>query len=138
MKDLNALISDARILVVEDDAVIREILVDTLSDMGAFVRAVETAQQGLRAIEEEPWTLLLTDIETPGSIDGLELAWFTSEKNFDTAIIVSSGGYKSITAKIPKNAKFLPKPWLQDSLLTAIRSQLEMQQLKKILAIELV
>ncbi|MGF6667164.1 response regulator [Pseudomonas monsensis] len=125
MKDLNALMSATRILVVEDDPVLRELLIETLSDMGAFVRAVETAEQGLRAIAEESWTLLLTDVETPGSIDGLELAWFASEKHADTAIIVLSGGYKPEIEGLPKDARFLAKPWLQKDLTESIIYQLK-------------
>jgi DNA-binding response OmpR family regulator len=55
-----------RILVVEDDEDIRDLLVTLLSLSGYGVRAVDTAEAGLRALRESPFEFLLTDYALPG------------------------------------------------------------------------
>lgn len=124
MKAPTAITHPLSILVVEDDPIIRALLTDALADTGALVSAVATAEQGLDAMIEKPWSLLLTDVETPGSIDGLELAWLTSEKRPDTSIIVMSGRYDLMGRELPGGAQFLLKPWLLQDLMAAVGDHL--------------
>lgn len=124
MKAPKAITHPLSILVVEDAPIIRALLIDALADTGALVRAVGTAEHGLAAIIEQSWSLLLTDVETPGSIDGVELAWLTSVKRPDTSIIVMSGRYDLMGRELPGGAQFLPKPWLLEDLMAAVGSHL--------------
>lgn len=61
-----------RLLLVEDNSDVRELLADGLSLMGYAVETAETAEEALRQLEEELPDVLLSDIGLPG-MDGLEL-----------------------------------------------------------------
>lgn len=67
------------ILVVEDDGLIRMNLTDTLSDAGFNVLEAGNADQALAILENEV-SALLTDIDKPGSINGIALARLTAER----------------------------------------------------------
>ncbi|MFG0679197.1 sigma-54-dependent transcriptional regulator [Pseudomonas sp. xss_4] len=60
------------VLLVEDDRVLREALADTL-DLGGFAfRAVDSAEQALKVVHEEPFNLVISDVNMPG-MDGHQL-----------------------------------------------------------------
>src|SRR5690606_1712357 len=59
----------AKILLVEDDHALREALVDTLILEGHQCRAVESAEAALVALGEEPFSLVISDVNMPG-MDG--------------------------------------------------------------------
>lgn len=65
--------TEARILVVEDDARLRDLLEQELAVAGHRVVAVGTAGEGLYLAEEEPFDLLLLDLNLPDG-DGVEVA----------------------------------------------------------------
>lgn len=60
------------VLLVEDDRVLREALADTL-DLGGFAfKAVDSAEQALKVVHEEPFNLVISDVNMPG-MDGHQL-----------------------------------------------------------------
>ncbi|MBF8775873.1 sigma-54-dependent transcriptional regulator [Pseudomonas fulva] len=60
------------VLLVEDDRVLREALADTL-DLGGFAyKAVDSAEQALKVVLEEPFNLVISDVNMPG-MDGHQL-----------------------------------------------------------------
>jgi two-component system chemotaxis response regulator CheY len=66
-----------RILIVEDSATMRSLLVSTLGELGAAAKIIEAASgfEALRLLPREPFDLILTDINMP-DINGLELVSF--------------------------------------------------------------
>ena len=81
-----------RILVVEDEPFVRHDLCDFFEDRGFEVLAAGTADEALRIIEEQPaFGAVLTDIDMPGSIDGLRLAHMVKERHPPTIVVVASG-----------------------------------------------
>ncbi|MCE9634119.1 MAG: response regulator [Planctomycetes bacterium] len=62
----------AKILVVDDEHFVRDLLVKILARQGHDVRGVADAAEALRQLESESWDLVLTDVVMPG-IDGFEL-----------------------------------------------------------------
>lgn len=65
----------SRILFVDDDAAMRELVRRVLERQGYFVHAVATAEVALMLLAEEiPFDLLITDIVMPGGMNGFELA----------------------------------------------------------------
>ncbi|CAG8865731.1 Response regulator receiver protein CpdR [Pseudomonas fluorescens] len=124
MNDLIQAQHSPAILLVEDEPAIRELLVFALEDMGAIVEAVATADEGLTRLQEHPWALLLTDVQTPGRLDGLQLAWAAHEQTPHMRIVVMSGYHERMAAALPEHAVFLPKPWSLDAFYTTINAQL--------------
>lgn len=99
------------VLIVEDEPMIRELLTLYLEDWRAVVTAVGTADDGGEALSKQDWTLLLTDVQTPGLLNGIDLAWMASQQKPQTRIIVMSGYYEFAERALPQGAQFLPKPW---------------------------
>lgn len=70
--DLKANLAGSKILVVDDEPVIREFINQVLSEEGCEVDAVATAEEALQKITSQQYNLLLLDIKMPG-MDGVEL-----------------------------------------------------------------
>ncbi|HAB02109.1 MAG TPA: response regulator [Pseudomonas sp.] len=112
------------ILLVEDEPIIRELLAYALEDLGAVVTQAETAAQGLQTLQTQSFALLLTDVRTPGSLNGLELAEIAAQQFPRMKLMVTSGYYDTIHQALPEGVKFLPKPWTLESLVGAIEELL--------------
>lgn len=106
----------ARILIVEDDPVLRFLLEETLSDLGQEIIAVESADQGLITLRNQRICLLITDVQTPGELDGWELAWLTYQHNPKIPIIITSGFHPYTHDTKPPSAMYLQKPWPEGRL----------------------
>lgn len=61
------------VVLVEDELALREILTIMLEDLGAVVTSFATAAEGLAALSTHDWASVLTDVRTPGPVDGLAL-----------------------------------------------------------------
>ena len=72
MRDSRGLLSDLRVLVVDDDPVARDVVAEMLGDAGAQVRLAESANDALVAVENFRPEVLLCDIAMPDE-DGYSL-----------------------------------------------------------------
>jgi len=114
----------AAILVVEDDFLIRMNAVDIFEDAGFQVCEARDADEAIRILESRrDIRLVFTDINMPGSMDGLGLAHYVSERWPSTALIVTSGRVDLRTARLPPKGAFIAKPYRADQILR------EMQQM---------
>ncbi|MGN8259532.1 response regulator [Pseudomonas sp. SMSB3] len=114
--------NNTRILVVEDEPVLREFITLILEDTGAEVTAVETADEGIALINKRPWAAVVTDVRTPGGADGLDLAWAVHDRFPTALVVVTSGGHDDFDRDLPEGAKFIEKPWTADQLISALLS----------------
>lgn len=64
-------------LLVDDDELIRDSLSMVFDSKGCFIKTAETAEEGLRALEEEKYDIIISDLRLPG-IDGLRFLKFAS------------------------------------------------------------
>ena len=81
----------ARILVIDDDYQVREMLRDTLEIAGYEVEVASDGREGLKLYHNRPTDMIITDIIMP-NMDGLETIT-ELQRNFpDTKIIAFSGG----------------------------------------------
>ena len=86
-----------RILVVEDQAVIRCALVDELALDGYEVAQAENATDAIMMIGNgATYELVLTDIDMPGPFNGIHLAEFSKYVSPDTRVIVMSGASHAV------------------------------------------
>lgn len=78
------------IIVIDDDPGTRETLSDILTGWGYQARIFEKGKEAIKALEENPLNLLLTDIKLP-DISGLEVMQIAREINPDIAIVIMTG-----------------------------------------------
>ena len=112
-----------RILLAEDDQVMREYLSRALERSGYRVTAVDRGTAALPLIEAEEFDLLLTDIVMP-EMDGIELAQKAGELRPDLRVMFITG-FAAVTLKAGKampQARVLSKPFhLRDLVLEVDR-----------------
>jgi DNA-binding NtrC family response regulator len=107
------------ILVVEDDTLVREMIVDILIEAGFAAHQAGSADEALRDLEQQPGiAAVVTDIDMPGALDGIELTWRIEELWPKIGVIVISGG--GGTAALPQAARFLAKPFTAGRLLRSL------------------
>ncbi len=116
------------VLVVEDNAGLRRIVVRQLSEAGYRVREAPDAETAMTIIEDhEPIHLLLTDIVMPGEMDGRDLARAAVARRPMLRILLTSGfpdarwgGSSSRTG-----GRLLSKPYRKEELRRAVREVLD-------------
>ncbi|HLG15704.1 MAG TPA: response regulator [Blastocatellia bacterium] len=84
-------VKQPRVLVVDDDRPIRELLAHLLRAADCSVVMAEDGTAGLKAIESERFDLVITDIAMPGA-DGWTLAAETRRRFPDTKLLIVTGG----------------------------------------------
>ncbi|MEM7646261.1 MAG: sigma-54 dependent transcriptional regulator, partial [Pseudomonadota bacterium] len=126
--------SSVRILVVDDEAPIREVLSASLVDEGFTVDTAENAVAGIAKIDEFSPHIVLLDIWMPGDKDGMGLLREVSGKKPNTDIIVMSGhGTIETAVEATKLGAwdFLEKPVSIDKVTILIGNLLEVQQVRR-------
>ena len=99
------------VLVVEDELMLRMRAVDIVQDAGFESVEAISADQALTILESRnDITCLFTDIQMPGSMDGLKLAHVTHARWPHIKIILVSGQIAVTETDKPEDSKFFPKP----------------------------
>jgi two-component system cell cycle response regulator CpdR len=112
-----------RILLAEDDQVMREYLTRALERAGYSVSAVDRGTAAVPLLEREPFDLLLTDIVMP-EMDGIELAQRAGEIAPDLRVMFITG-FAAVTLKAGKQvpqARILSKPFHLRELVAEVDS----------------
>ena len=99
------------VLVVEDEMLLRMRAVDMVEDAGFTPVEAVDADEAVAILESRSdIALLFTDIQMPGSMDGLKLAHTVRERWPPIKIILVSGQLKPATLDIPADSRFFGKP----------------------------
>jgi CheY-like chemotaxis protein len=111
------------IMVVEDEHDIREVLVEVLSDEGFNIVEAETADAALPLLHREGIRLIVTDINLPGSIDGIALAKAARERLPSIPIVFISGrpGKLHDARVVGDPSVFLQKPFSLQGLVSDVQ-----------------
>jgi DNA-binding NtrC family response regulator len=112
------------ILVIDDEAGIRESLEVLLSLEGYTVKTANDGEQGLRTLDMENFDLVLLDLALPGQ-SGLDLLPQIKERQPETPVIMITayGTVDNVVEAIRAGAdNFVQKPWDNEKLLADIRS----------------
>jgi two-component system, response regulator PdtaR len=100
----------ARILVVEDEVLIRAVIAEELRLAGFSVIEAGRADEALTYINAcEQVDLVFSDIQTPGSLDGLQLAETLRDQYPDIPVILTSGN--ALAEHVGIVEAFVPKPY---------------------------
>ncbi len=100
------------ILLVEDEILIRIELADFFADAGYQVFEAGDADEAIGILEREKTIrIVLTDIQLPGSMDGLKLAHYIRDRYPPTVLLLTSGGVHIEDASLPASSQFIAKPF---------------------------
>ena len=100
------------VLVVEDEVLVRMNIVGSMEDAGFTVFEAGNADQAIRMLEAHPEiALLFTDIDMPGSMDGLKLAAAVRNRWPPVKIVITSGHVQIRSEDMPVEGQFISKPY---------------------------
>ena len=117
------LTSVPNVLVVEDEMVLRMRAIDIVEDAGFNPVEAVNADQAISILESRSdISLLFTDIQMPGSIDGLRLAHAVHERWPSVKIILVSGQVKPSETERPEGSRFLGKPLGVEQMITELQA----------------
>jgi CheY-like chemotaxis protein len=110
------------ILVVEDEALLRMSIAAELEDEGFQVFEASNATEAIEIIQKNSKIhALFTDIDMPGSMDGVRLAAFVRDRWPPIKIIVTSGHRTLDHRSLPVGGRFLSKPYKPAMVIASIR-----------------
>ena len=125
--------SKGAILVIDDEAEIREGLHLLLSTEGYTVANAESAEAGLAALEQQPFDLLLLDVALPDR-NGLDLLRELRRRDPQLTIILITayGSIDMARAAFKSGAQdYITKPWSNDELLAQVAQAVEGRRLRE-------
>jgi two-component system response regulator PilR (NtrC family) len=119
-----------KVLLVDDEADLLELLELTLIKMGLDVARAQTVQEAIASLSSERFDLCLTDMRLPDG-EGLRVVQYISEKSLDVpvAVITAHGSTENAVAALKAGAfDYLGKPVALDHLRTLVKSALKLPQ----------
>jgi CheY-like chemotaxis protein len=109
------------VLIVEDETLIRMNATAMIEADGFDVIEATCADEAISILEQRSdIRLIFTDIDMPGSMDGLKLAHFVKGRWPPIKIIATSGHAKITENDLPEGSRFLAKPYAATSVTRAI------------------
>ncbi|MEH2517655.1 signal transduction histidine kinase/CheY-like chemotaxis protein [Bradyrhizobium sp. AZCC 1610] len=116
---------DESILIVEDDALVREYVVTQISRFGYRTKAAGNAAEALALIDgPERFDLLFTDVIMPGGLNGRQLATEALKRRPELKVLYTSGYTENAIVhhgRLDAGVLLLPKPYLSSDLARMIR-----------------
>lgn len=110
------------LLIIDDDAFMRELLTESLSEAGYETSAAETGSEGLERLNHRPFQVALVDLSLP-DMDGMEVVDRLATDSPDTQIIILTG-YPSLETAVDAlrggSQDYLVKPFKVPEVLAAI------------------
>ena len=115
----------AVVLVVEDEMLLRMRAVDMVEEAGFTSVEALDADQAVAILESRSdIALLFTDIQMPGSMDGLKLAHAVHKRWPPIKIILVSGQLKLADLELPADSRFFGKPLEAKVMIAQMRSMI--------------
>ena len=112
----------AVVLIVEDDFLIRMDAIDMVRSGGFEVVEARDADEAMEILERRlDITVVFTDVQMPGSMDGLKLAAAVRGRWPPIKIVATSGHAKVTSDELPLGSRFLPKPYGEEEILGTLR-----------------
>src|ERR1700728_4832398 len=120
-----------KVLVVEDEMMLRMRAVDIVEDAGFIPIEAVNADEALAILESRSdIDLLFTDIQMPGSMDGLKLAYVVHERWPSIKIILVSGKVALSDTDKPTNSRFFGKPLDMEQMIAELQKMVGAGALK--------
>ncbi len=115
----------ATVLVVEDEVLVRAVLVDEFEDEGFRVLVAGSADAAVARMQAEEVSLVVTDARMSGRMDGLDLAAWVREHRPTVPVLVMSGYvHEEVVASAQASDGFVRKPFVPWKLVEQARAAL--------------
>jgi CheY-like chemotaxis protein len=110
------------VLVVEDEMLLRFSAVQMVEEAGFEALAASDADEAIQILESRSdIRAVFTDVQMPGSMDGLRLAQVVRRRWPPVALIVTSGRMRVLDSDLPSGGRFLSKPYRAFEIEAALR-----------------
>jgi two-component system, response regulator PdtaR len=117
------------VLVVEDEVLLRWATAEAVQAAGFAVIEAENAIEAISILEKRTdISAVFTDVQMPGSINGLQLAHLISSRWPPIGIIATSGQLRLREDDLPKGGRYLQKPYPASQLADMLRELVEKQR----------
>jgi DNA-binding NtrC family response regulator len=114
-------VSRGTVLIVEDEAILLWTAVDIIEEAGFDAIAARNADEAILILESrDDIRVIFTDVNMPGSMNGLRLAHAVRGRWPPIKIIVTSGYGGSVVDDLPTGVMFIPKPYKPEILVGAV------------------
>lgn len=111
------------VLIVEDETLVRMHGVDILEEAGFQVIEAASADDALVLLRSHNEIgLLFSDIDMPGSMNGLELARVVHAQWPRMRLLLTSGHHNLTESSIPDDGEFVGKPWTEGKLIAKVQA----------------
>lgn len=115
-----------RLLLVEDEFLISEMVAEDLSKQGFVVSAVANASDALSHLASAAVDVLFTDVKLPGGIDGMTLARRAREMRPDLPVVYASGHVNKFDLdRCVPGSIFIAKPYVPSFIGRILRSAIK-------------
>ena len=118
-----------RVLVVEDDVLVRMVTVEAMEEAGYEVIAAENGAEALTLLDREGGLLaaVVTDVAMPGGVSGTEVARRIERDRPHLALILTTGYTADAipVEEMPASFAFVPKPFSTDDLVRRLAALLD-------------
>ena len=110
------------ILIVEDEFLLRMDSAEMIENAGFEVIQAGNADEAIAILQARPAIhVIFTDVQMPGSMDGLKLARFVRNHWPPIKILATSGLVRVVADDLPAGSVFLPKPYRGAHVVDALR-----------------
>ena len=110
-------------LVVEDEPISRFHAVNLVEDAGYIAIEAANADEAIAILESrKDIRIVFTDIDMPGSMDGLKLAQAVRDRWPPIELILTSGHFDLGQDEIPERGRFFPKPYRDEEIIASLRA----------------
>jgi CheY-like chemotaxis protein len=109
------------VLIVEDEFLLRMNAAEMIGDAGFDVIEAGNADEAIAILEARPDIhVVFTDIQMPGSMDGMKLARFVRGRWPPIKIVATSGFVNVGKDDLPEGSRFLPKPYRPEQIVATL------------------
>jgi DNA-binding NtrC family response regulator len=116
------------VLVVDDELLIRLHAAEMVAAAGFEAVEAANADEAIAILEvRQDICVVFTDIDMPGSMDGLKLAAAVAKRWPPIKLIVTSGKLRVSPDQLPPGGRFFPKPYLERDIARTIREMIPNQ-----------
>ncbi len=130
---MHSQLAEGRVLLVDDDARMRQSISDLLGLYDCHPELASTGQEAVEKLQQGEFDVLLLDLKMPG-VDGYGVMDFINRHSIDTLVVVVSGdaSFNAVSTVLKQGAyDYVKKPYAPEELLAALKNAIKKHRLQK-------